>query len=864
MSVINTSVSTVVVATTLQSLFQLSKSKSRCSTALQAIYEGRCLKPNQQDGSAGNSEGNLIIIGTCLVNNMIDRLRNAQSVNDATKSSDNERAQKQSMAACAIILAAISHSISTILFIDRTKLERIVTYSGKAVDNILDMDSPALTVVRAKMTSDSRIIIGRAFLSSVMGALAAIEVLCQDGHIESFKPFVRNALVSSFLALEMLTKLHVKSTTTPSFGTFVNCNLSGQSSKITADIGSSSVTPFHLTPLDMKLSNLWSDVVKETLWDSDIRFFSKEVPVWSGMISKEASSLQAMDDINLTKICTFVGDLLFGTNKEIQSLLVVLLTHCGILHPDSNLTPKTEQSSSPARKRTKRSTQKPAVAHATTSKSSEPSCLESAQYITKASAYLFGLSSNFDTKLPFRKWASSALVWFSDGQKRILKAAINLLHTDSFDNWQGVMMRRPIVGKALDSEAESAMAYASRSSSRKSDKQQTRKRKLLVEDTNRNDLIESSDLGIKGIHGKTALVAFVTKLVDLVCEIGRVGEVSDDAFQSYVNSLSLHTYGSFTSVKVSESEEQKTRGRRSKTSKAKDTPLTLQIKPLERFDIKDEVTMLIRYLLIAHNSCIRDTITSRNLIPMIGDETYFPFVDQGPIDYLWLYDDFISTDSLLYCPIIIEVISNLAICSSAASPDSESENTRKRLTAVGCSLATAYGQVFIKGDELVTTSPKDVIVVDARLLSMAMEFLSRSSDGIISDVENRGSESTTEKPPDDASVLDYMTDLYGLKRKLLPTIPMYTAFTDRKDKETIPVSSEAAEKGESVYAGVFQPSKSRLPWNGEIVSLFLRTFTTDDVSVSASVTKLLDAIHRAVAVCYSFKYQRTSSMNKAK
>ena len=44
---------------------------------------------------------------------------------------------------------------------------------------------------------------------------------------------------------------------------------------------------------------------------------------------------------------------------------------------------------------------------------------------------------------------------------------------------------------------------------RKSEKSQTRKRKLVVEDTNRNGLIESSDLGIKGIHGKTALPTHV-------------------------------------------------------------------------------------------------------------------------------------------------------------------------------------------------------------------------------------------------------------------------------------------------------------------------------------------------------------------
>jgi len=68
--------------------------------------------------------------------------------------------------------------------------------------------------------------------------------------------------------------------------------------------------------------------------------------------------------------------------------------------------------------------------------------------------------------------------------------------------------------------------------------------------------------------------------------------------------------------------------------------------------------------------------------------------------------------------------------------------------AVGCSLATAFGQVFIKGNELVTTSPKDVNVVDKHLLSMTMKCISRSSDRITCEVENRVSESTTEKPPD--------------------------------------------------------------------------------------------------------------------
>jgi len=50
-----------------------------------------------------------------------------------------------------------------------------------------------------------------------------------------------------------------------------------------------------------------------------------------------------------------------------------------------------------------------------------------------------------------------AFVWLSGGQKRILKAAKNLLHSDSFEIWQGVIMGRPIVDKSLDSDAEAAM-----------------------------------------------------------------------------------------------------------------------------------------------------------------------------------------------------------------------------------------------------------------------------------------------------------------------------------------------------------------------------------------------------------------------
>jgi hypothetical protein len=251
---------------------------------------------------------------------------------------------------------------------------------------------------------------------------------------------------------------------------------------------------------------------------------------------------------------------------------------------------------------------------------------------------------------------------------------------------------------------------------------------------------------------------------------------------------------------------------------------------------------------------------------MVDDEPNTPSDGQGRTDYLLLFDDSISTDHFLrYCPNVVEVISNLATCASVSSPAWDSENTQKRLTAISCSLATAYGQVFMKRD-----GSKDVIVVDMRLLSMAIEFLSRSCDAIIREAESKVLESdAVDKTSCDTTVLDHITDLYGLQQQLLPRLPKYSECIERRNKESNAPSHEEPSHtmkfiSDSDYAGVFLRSESMRSWNGEIVSLFLRTFKTDDVSVHGSILKLLDAIYRTVALCYSLNYSKTSSINKAK
>jgi hypothetical protein len=640
-------------------------------------------------------------------------------------------------------------------------------------------------------------------------------------------------------------------------------NAPSSKSPLNTEKDSSSTTPFHLSPLDSIMMTDWNDLMKAI--SSDIRFRSKK-PFVSTRVGKQANaSAPTMDaaDFCLSHICSLVSTDLFKDDggSDISALFFTILHQVGILQPDTDIS-TTESSHSPPRKRTKFSSSKTRSSQASGDHSN-------AFLLPNAATVIFATSlSAFDMNIPLRRWASAALVWFCDGQGLLLRAAINLLSTDSFDSWSRIIVsRHDVMDTFTDNTGTEALLNVVPKKTRKSEKVKTKS--LPDKEETEHRTLVATKVTVKGdMFGNTTLLAYVLRLVDLVCDVGRVCEVPESVgLQSYLNKVWPFPPNTNVDRNLGAQPQPKGRGRRKKDVFTAESHSFPDFRPAVRSDIRQEISVLMILLLVAHNRCIHDNVAMQLLEKMCPNESNTPQYGDST-KYVLLTDEYYTISRkrngannryFEYCPCVDEVITNMAHCAALSSSSGDLDDTRNRLMAVGLSLALSLGQVFLS--RITSTKPGNlsIFVVDARLSSKAIELLGTSFNEILSN--NEGKEGSSEKPSTNEESkrcdifhpenLNDFKESYGLHESLLP--------------QPLPRTRNITSNDLKAVSSKLSPSVTN---NGikrdEIVSLFIRSFKTGDISLDQTAFKLLESVFRIVGACFSFHFcQKEVMINKA-
>lgn len=484
----------------------------------------------------------------------------------------------------------------------------------------------------------------------------------------------------------------------------------------------------------------------------------------------------------------------------------------------------------------------------------------------------------FDCHVSVRRWSSLAFGWLCCGQTRFLETCMDMLTRKT--SWMEIMEMAPI-------ESNSAIIRDIPKTKKNKKKKES---KAKITSLSPVDTVSSSNECYQGIRGDLALVLFVSCMVDLISSGGSSPSNSgwiDDYVKAITDnqntvdpSIQSHSASSQQADPADEHSKRRSTRTSSKASSAKSNKRTAVVEPQRslkgckksirgsdaRSNISDETAFLTKLLIEAH--CESLNASFRDHLLELESSSTLANVDFGARKLLVNDDDSYRdsmsnrrhnseepVNSIPFYPFIHRTLETLGR-SAASTLFVPSSGVKSRIQAIGGAIALSQFIARYRRAE----DGDGVVVLDAKLISLAVSQLSDSLKGLVKQNNPTGENSVNDGECNDTALNDF-SSMYSLNTPLS---------IERLERKVLDADSRAIDSAIS-FGGAFSPSNANQQSAvcTEILSCYIRAHVQHTPSNTAHILGMqsfLGSLLHIIRMCYDFpsEEQNTSDVKTKK
>ncbi len=474
--------------------------KSRTTVLLQALLDSKFLLPpsSQPQPQPHNHDVNLIIVATHIINRII-----------TTYTSSSSSQQEQEVDEAALLLARMAYDLSQILLSDKMKLERVANMS---------------------LIPHARSLLGRTFISIVLGSLTSLELLSKKSTACTNE--VKNALWESLVALESVIKFTKGGINTTSVTLHTATASAGHTTTSTTNTATTNKA-MDPPPPHASSSNSHTNISSSY---PTMKHAIHDIPVqgetwWKHVAKKFVTSLENdYSHFHWQEVSKSIFSSAEGEEETLNALLNEASTNEEDETHDNSNNSSTASTSPAKRKRTSpgssnksKKAEKPVVENTPphhgggTVSSSCP--LNNAAVLLYSDKYPAN-NVSIDGRLTMRRLASMMIVWFQ-GQNKILRTSIRILQ--HFHIWEKILhldTTATTISTTTDTCDDESLVKTHHPKKKSKKSTNTNKKGTttsIMHSTTCNDKHDKPHL-----PGNVCVVTFVARLIDLVADSSNI------------------------------------------------------------------------------------------------------------------------------------------------------------------------------------------------------------------------------------------------------------------------------------------------------------------------------------------------------